>query len=124
MVNLKTADAARTGLATFFRISQHWRLDVATQMAVLGIRSRTTYYAWRKLPNKPLRPDTLERLSYVFGIYKALQILFPRSSASNQWIHKPNSAKLFGGKAALDLLRGGLDSDLAAIRKYLDANLS
>jgi uncharacterized protein (DUF2384 family) len=93
-------------------------------MAMLGIRSRTTYYAWRKLPNKPLRLETLERMSYVFGIYKALQILFPSSTAADQWVHKPNSAKIFGGKAAVDLMRSGRISDLAAIREYLDANLS
>ena len=68
---------ARAGLATFFRIAAEWDLDTAQQMALLGLPSRTTFFRWKKAAPASLPPDTLERLSHVFGIYKSLQILLP-----------------------------------------------
>src|SRR6476659_4588013 len=94
------AQLARAGLATFLRISDEWGLDAPQQMALLGLTSRTTFFRWKKTPPTALPPDTLERLSHVFGIYKSLQILLPAPAATT-WIHQPNSAPLFGGRPAL-----------------------
>ena len=68
-----------------------------------------------------LTADTLERISYVLGIYKALRILLPTEAAANEWIHKPNSAYLFGGNSALEKLMKGHVIDLADVRRYVDA---
>ncbi|MBL0121636.1 MAG: DUF2384 domain-containing protein [Betaproteobacteria bacterium] len=120
-LDLKSPDVGRKGLAVFFRIAARWTLDVPTQMVLLGIRSRSTYYRWRKLKNRSLKPDTLVRLSYIFGIYKALQILLPKADLADGWMHKPNTAPLFKGKSALDYMRGGQVADLRAVRRYLDS---
>src|SRR5436305_14337870 len=82
---------ARAGLTTFFRIADEWRLDAAQQMALLGLTSRTTFFRWKKSPPSAVPPDTLERLSHIFGIYKSLQILLPRPAARS-WVHQPNAA--------------------------------
>jgi hypothetical protein len=66
-----------------------------------------------------LSRDTLERLSYLMGIYKALRILLPGSYAT--WIKRPNTNPLFGGKPALDRMLSGNMSDLFTVRQYLDA---
>ena len=87
-------------------------------MALLGLTSRTTFFRWKKTPPSSLPPDTLERLSHVFGIYKSLQILLPGASAA-EWIHKPNAAPLFEGRPALDLMLSGVAS-LFLVRAYLD----
>ena len=68
-----------------------------------------------------LPQDTLERISYVMGIYKALHILLPTSSAADAWIKKPNAAPITSGKTALERMRGGRVMDLADVRRYLDA---
>ena len=68
-----------------------------------------------------LSPDTLERISYILGIYKALRILLPTEKAANEWLHKPNNAPLFGGRSALEKLMKGHVLDLADVRRYLDA---
>jgi hypothetical protein len=112
------ATLARAGLSTFYNIAAEWQLDAEQQMALLGLTSRTTFFRWKKTPPSSLPPDTLERLSHVFGIYKSLQILLPGSAAA-EWIHKPNAAPLFEGKRALDLMRGGVAS-LFLVRAYLD----
>lgn len=46
--------------------------------------------------------DALERLSYLFGIYKALQILLPKPESADAWVHRPNKATPFQGQSALD----------------------
>ncbi|HEX8943620.1 MAG TPA: MbcA/ParS/Xre antitoxin family protein [Gemmatimonadaceae bacterium] len=112
------ARLARAGLTTFFRIAAEWQLDGTQQMALLGLTSRTTFFRWKKTAPAALPPDTLERLSHVFGIYKSLQILLPGPAAAG-WIHRPNSAPLFGGRPALDLMLNGV-AGLFLVRAYLD----
>jgi hypothetical protein len=115
---LDSATLARAGLATFFNVTAEWQLDAAQQMALLGLTSRTTFFRWKKLPPAALPPDTLERLSHVFGIYKSLQILLP-GPAWADWIHRPNESPLFGGRPALDLMLSGV-AGLFLTRAYLD----
>jgi len=112
------AQLARAGLATFFRIAEEWALDSGQQMALLGQTSRTTFFRWKKTPPAALPPDTLERLSHVFGIYKSLHVLLPAPAAAS-WIHRPNSAPQFDGYPALDMMLGGV-AGLFLVRAYLD----
>ena len=109
---------ARAGLATFFRIADEWKLDAAQQMALLGLTSRTTFFRWKRSAPSALTPDTLERLSHVFGIYKSLEILLPGPAAAG-WIHRPNEAPLFEGRPAIELMLGGV-AGLFLVRAYLD----
>lgn len=120
-VDVRSSAAGAAALRTFFRIAEAWKLDNADQLALLGLRSRTTLAAWRKGGEIALSPDTLERLSYVFGVYKALQMLLPSSEAADEWIRKPNAGPLFNGASALDRLRAGKVADLFLVRQYLDA---
>jgi len=121
IVDVRSQGAGAAGIRVFFNIAKAWNLSTAEQMAILGLRSRTTLIAWRKGAIGTLSPDTMERLSYVFGIYKALQILLPSSEAADAWIRKPNAGPLFGGRSALDRLRAGRVADLYLVRQYLDA---
>ena len=63
----------------------------------------------------------LERISYVLGIHKALEILFPDPVRADAWVRRPNDAPLFGGRSALERMLGGNVSDLYVVRQYLDA---
>lgn len=109
------------GLRAFEKIAELWKLSVTQQLTLLGIASRSTYFKWRKDPNARLPRDTLERLSYLLGIYKALQLLLPQAHAADEWIHKPNDELLFGGKSALERMLSGNVADLYVVRQYLDA---
>ena len=108
-------------LRSFFRIAELWSLNVEEQLTLLGLRSRSTYFKWKKDSRIQLPKDTLERISYLLGIYKALQILLPDEKAADAWVKQPNSAPLFGGKSALSRMLSGHVSDLYVVRKYLDA---
>jgi hypothetical protein len=109
------------GLRAFEKIADAWRLSVAEQLTLLGIASRSTFFKWRRERNPRLPRDTLERLSYLLGIYKSLQILLPDPRAADEWVRKPNDAAPFGGRPALERLLSGQVADLYVVREYLDA---
>ncbi len=107
-------------LRTFFRIAEAWQLSTDEARTLLGAPPRSTFFAWKK-SGGPLSRDTLERISYILGIYKALQILLPDTAAADAWIRKPNTAPAFAGKPALDRMLSGNVADLYVVRQYLDA---
>jgi hypothetical protein len=119
--DVHSPDAAKAALRTFFHIADAWRLTADQQKALLGLRAGSTFYKWRSGEVGTLSRDVLERLSYVFGIYKALQILLPDPKAADEWVQKPNMAPLFGGRSALERMVAGKVADLYEVRKYLDA---
>lgn len=108
-------------LRTFFRIAKLWSLSVEQQMTLLGLTARSTFFKWKKDPNTVLPKDTLERISYIVGVYKALQLLLPDETAADEWVKRPNTAPLFGGRSALDGMLSGQVADLFVVRQYLDA---
>ena len=111
---------AAAGLRAYARIAEHWGLSVDEQRRLLGEPPRSTFFAWRKRPDKASLPrDTLERLSNLLGIYKSLQILLPDPAAADAWVRKPNAA--FGGDSALAQMLAGNVSDLNRVRRVLDA---
>jgi hypothetical protein len=115
------ADLAGPALRTFFRIAEAWNLRPDEARRILGDPARSTFFHWKRTGEGQLSRDTLERVSYVLGIYKALQILLPQEEAANAWIRKPNAAPLFGGRSALDRMLSGNVADLYVVRQYLDA---
>jgi hypothetical protein len=120
--NPGTREMSTAGLRAFFNIARDWQLDVDQQLVLLGAPGRSTFFKWKSAPAEArLGKDTLERLSYLLGIYKALQILLPEESAADAWVRKPNQAPLFGGRSALERMLGGNVGDLFAVRQYLDA---
>jgi hypothetical protein len=109
------------GLRAFANIAEAWGLTVAEQLNLLGIASRSTFFKWRREREPRLPQDTLERLSYLLGIYKALQILLPDAKAADEWVRRANSAPPFGGRSALERMLSGQVADLYVVRQYLDA---
>ena len=119
-VDLATPEAAAAALRTFWKLADAWELGAGEQATLLGV-GRTTLYQWKQGKVGTLDRHQLERLSYLFGIYAALQILFPLARRANEWLRKPNAATLFGGRSALDRMLGGQVADLYVVRHYLDA---
>ena len=107
-------------LKAFFGITQKWGLTSEQERILLGI-PKATLYRWKLYLNGSLSHDTLERISYILGIYKNLRILLPSEHTANQWVHKSNTAPLFGGHSAIEKMLKGQVIDLADVRRYLDA---
>jgi hypothetical protein len=114
-------ELAPAALRTFFRIADAWELTQTEARTLLGNPPESTYYKWKAGKVGAVSSDMLERISYVLGIYKALQILLPDPEIADGWIRRPNTAPLFNGRTALDLMLSGRVADLFLVRQYLDA---
>ena len=119
-VDLDSAATAAAALRTFWRLAEAWKLKPAEQMTLLGV-GRSALYQWKQGKTGPLDRHVLERLSYLFGIYAALQLLLPDSARADEWMRRPNSAPIFGGQSALQRMLAGQVADLYVVRQYLDA---
>ena len=114
-------EMSAAALRTFFRIADAWRLSQDEARTLLGGPPSSTYYKWKTGHVGSVSNDLLERVSYVLGIYKALQILLPVPKSADAWVKRPNSAPLFNGRSALELMLSGRVADLFLVRQYLDA---
>ncbi|GGY30855.1 hypothetical protein GCM10008098_25610 [Rhodanobacter panaciterrae] len=120
----ETAPAGELGgpaLRAFFRLAEHWKLRIADQRKLLGDPPESTFYKWKRQQDGAPSRDTIERISYLLGIWKSLQILFPDPAQADVWLNKPNQASLFGGHSALERMLSGNVADLYVVRQYLDA---
>jgi hypothetical protein len=108
-------------LRSFFALADRWHLRIADQRKLLGDPPESTFYKWKRQQDGAPGRDTIERISYLLGIWKNLQILFPDTAQADAWLHKPNNAPLFGGHSALQRMLSGNVADLYVVRQYLDA---
>jgi Protein of unknown function (DUF2384) len=115
------ADGVAVGMRAFFAIAEKWQLSPEEAMALLGHPGRSTYYTWKNgdVAHVARSFDLASRISYVLGIFKALELLYQRPELADKWARKPNLA--FGGQSALERMSGGQMVDLAAVRDYLDS---
>ncbi len=114
-----TPEAVEAGLRAFFRIIDVWGINNQQAGILLGHPARATFYNWKKGNVGTVSHDTVQRISYILGIYKALGILYSDPAMADGWIKKPNAR--FAGKSALDRMLAGDVADLAAVREHLDA---
>ena len=97
------------GLRAYFHVMEHWGISEEEASVLLGFDYRPT--------ETEIGIEQLKRISHTLGIYRALHTLISYDSA-NTWVTRPNAAKLFGGKPALELLRTGT-SGFEAVRSHL-----
>jgi hypothetical protein len=104
----------------FFNIMAKWKVRDEDARALLGGMSNGPFYQLKKNPARILDADALTRVSYLIGIFKALNILYSQALA-NAWISLPNTNRLFAGQAPLAYMtKGGLPA-MQAVRRLLDA---
>jgi Protein of unknown function (DUF2384) len=106
-------------LKAFFNLAAEWGLSVEEQLTLLGRPGKRTLYRWKAGDVAGLPPDTLERISVLLGIYKALEILLPVPGRAQSWVRRANEA--FGGRSGLDVMLSGKVDDLYQVRRHLDA---
>jgi hypothetical protein len=111
--------AAHVALKVFFNITNAWGLRVKQQRALLGNPAESTFFNWKSGKASKLSQDTMERISFVMGIYKALGVLFPTRQQADEWVNKPN--RDFGNESALTFMLKGSMINLSDTRRYLDA---
>lgn len=125
MKSMDQKRVATAALEVFFNITGGWGLTDRQQRILLGEPAESTFFKWKSTKTaKQLDSATLERISYILGIHKALCTLLPTEQAAFEWVNKPNDAPLFQGQTALSRMLAGRVADLYVVRQYLDKELS
>jgi hypothetical protein len=125
LINLASKDErarlSASALKGFFRLASRWNLRDGDAKQLLGGVSNGPYYEMKRhSDNRVLDVDTLLRISYLLGIFKALNSLHGQALA-DEWIGLPNSNRIFSGGTPLEyMIRGGLPA-MSTVRRLLDA---
>jgi uncharacterized protein (DUF2384 family) len=113
------------GFRTFLNVADQWQLTEEERLRVLGFPARATYFNWvskaRHNQELLLSVDTLQRISALLGIYKAVRILFGSHAEELAWLRGPHGAPTFGGQPPMALVTAGSQDGLMLVRRYLDA---
>jgi hypothetical protein len=109
-----------SALTGFFKMMEIWKVRDEDARFLLGGISNGPYYEMKKNPKgKVLDVDRMHRVSFLLGIFKAVNILHGQELA-DEWVQLPNSNSLFGGKTPLQyMIDGGLPA-MQNVRRLLD----
>lgn len=107
-------------LKAFFTMMARWKVRDEDARALLGGVSNGPFYEMKRHPDRVLEADRLTRISYLIGIFKALNILHGRALA-DAWVQLPNSNPIFAGQTPLAyMMKSGLPA-MQTVRRLLDA---
>lgn len=108
-------------LKAFFSIMERWGVRDEDARQLLGGVTNGPYYEMKKDPEgRALEADRLTRISYLVGIFKALNILHSQPLA-DEWVRLPNTNRIFRGVTPLAYMLSGGVSAMQTVRRLLDA---
>jgi Protein of unknown function (DUF2384) len=107
-------------LRAFFNIVERWSLREEDARQLLGGISSGAYYEFKKKPNRLLDQDRLQRISYLIGIFKALNILYGTRLADS-WVQLANTNPLFSGRTPLHYMLQRGTPGMEVVRSLLDS---
>lgn len=111
--------ALKSGQGTEVRAGLKLR-SYETQSSKTHATSKTHPSSKAHPSSKTLDQDQLTRISFLIGIYKALNILFSGELA-DAWIALPNTNAMFGGESPLEYMKKGGIPAFVRVRQLLDA---
>jgi Protein of unknown function (DUF2384) len=110
-----------SALKAFFNIVDRWGVRDQDARQLLGGVTNGPYYEMKKHPSgRVLDADKLLRISYLVGIFKALNILHGQKLA-DEWVRLPNTNRIFGGTTPLAYMAKGGAPAMQIVRRLLDA---
>jgi hypothetical protein len=110
-----------SALKLFFNVIDIWKIRSRDARLLLGGIANSPYNEMKNNPEGHLlNADRLQRISYLVGTFKALNIIHGQELA-DQWVQLPNSNRIFNGSTPLDyMIKGGLPA-MQTVRRLLDA---
>jgi Antitoxin Xre-like helix-turn-helix domain len=110
-------------LKAFFNIIQQWAIRDEDARELLGGVSNGPYYQMKKSQEgRILSADELFRISYLIGIFKALNTLHGQHLA-DQWVRLPNSNRIFSGQSPLEYMKKGGQHGMEIVRELLESRI-
>ena len=93
-----------------------WKVPDEIARDLFGGVSNGTFYKMKRDSARTLSADELLRISYLVGIFKALHVLYSEALA-DQWMSRPNTNPIFGGRTPLEYVRAGGIPAMQAVRR-------
>ncbi len=110
-----------SALKAFFNIVDRWGVRDEDARQLLGGVTNGPYYEMKKNPRRRvLDTDKLLRISYLVGIFKALNIVHGQALA-DEWVWLPNTNRIFVGSTPLSYMMKGGAPAMQTVRRLLDA---
>ncbi|NLS14191.1 DUF2384 domain-containing protein [Vibrio sp. SM6] len=106
-----TSEQRKTALQTALRILDKWRCNDTEKNILLGINC--------DCQDLEISEPTLERISYILGIHKALRQIFTSDETVYGWIRKPNSHPALANGSAMDYMLLGNASSISTVAKLI-----
>jgi hypothetical protein len=110
-----------SALKAFFNIMDRWHVRDEDARRLLGGVTNGPYYDMKKQPEgRTLDADKLLRISYLIGIFKALNTLHAQTLA-DEWVRLPNANRIFSNTTPIAYMTKGGVPAMQAVRRLLDA---
>jgi hypothetical protein len=109
-----------SAIKAFLNIMERWGVRDKDARVLLGGMSNGQFYEMKKKPERNLDADTLTRISYLVGVFKALNILYSEKLA-DAWVQRANTNRIFGGETPLAYMMKGGQSAMQVVRRLVDA---
>jgi hypothetical protein len=112
---------SESAIKAFFNIMDCWKVRDEDARMLLGGVTNGPYYEMKKRPEgRVLDADKLLRVSYLVGIFKALNILNGQELA-DEWVRLPNTNRIFDGSTPMEYMTKGGVPAMQTVRRLLDA---
>jgi hypothetical protein len=117
---IATAEASQVALKVFFALTDRWGCSSYQQRVLLGSIGATTLYRYRRLPSIRLSQKTLQRISHLMGIHRALTTIFgDNDDRIYGWVKSPNMVSPFNGQSALQYMMSAHIEEINYVHRYL-----
>jgi len=111
---------SRPAVQAFLNIMHRWSVRDEQARALLGGLSNGPFHRWKREAPALVDTDVLTRISYLVGIFKALNIRHGESLA-DEWVRLSNTNRLFAGQTPLSfMVQGGIPA-IETVRRLLAA---
>jgi hypothetical protein len=112
---------SRSAIIGFIKMANIWSLTDAQALGLLGAAPSATLNEWEiENEGKTLDDNTLMRISYLLGIFKALHIGHGQELA-DAWLLLPNQNPIFAGRTPLEFMAHNGQLGMATVRRLLEA---
>jgi hypothetical protein len=109
-----------SAISAFLKIADKWGVCDEDACALLGGISNGQYFEMKNNSKRVLDTDALTRISYLIGIFGALNVLYSVPLA-DAWVQRGDSNRIFGGETPLAYMVRGGPAAMQVVRRLLDA---
>jgi len=113
------ADKAAVALKGFWHIMAQWGCTEAEQKQLLGV-SQTEFDELTAEKSAEMPGQLLQRISYLMGIARALDMLYPSDDRAAERIRQPTTDEPFCGLSPLAFMLADPQEGLKLTRRYFD----